>query len=94
LAPPLGLLEKGTICFKLITWGKVEKVEIIVLGRGCTKCNLTEEMIRRVVSEEGITAQIEKVTGAGKLPGMAFFLTPAVIVDGRSQMRRENSKKR
>ena len=57
-------------------------MEIIVLGRGCTKCNLTEEMIRKVVSEECITAKIEKVTDTMKIASYGVFGTPAVIIEG------------
>jgi small redox-active disulfide protein 2 len=59
-----------------------ELMEIKVLGPGCTKCKQTEEIVRQAVAEEGITANIEKVTDIMKIAGYGVFGTPAVIVDG------------
>ncbi|MDZ7580580.1 MAG: thioredoxin family protein [Deltaproteobacteria bacterium] len=57
-------------------------MNIRVLGRGCTKCNLTEEIVRQVLLEECIDAQVEKVTGAKQIAQYGVFLTPAVMIDG------------
>ncbi len=57
-------------------------MEIKVLGPGCAKCKQTEEIVRQVVAEEGIAADIEKVTDIMKIAGYGIFGTPAVIVDG------------
>ena len=57
-------------------------VEIKVLGPGCPKCRQTEEIVKQAVAEEGIAANIEKVTDIMKIAGYGVFGTPAVIVDG------------
>jgi small redox-active disulfide protein 2 len=57
-------------------------MEIKVLGRGCVKCNLTEELIRQVLLEERIDAQVEKVSGYKKIAEYGIFLTPSVLIDG------------
>ena len=57
-------------------------MDIKVLGRGCAKCNLTEEIIRQVLREERIDAQVEKVTGFKKIAAYGVFLTPSVLIDG------------
>jgi len=57
-------------------------MEIKVLGPGCPKCKQTEEIVRQAVAEEGIAADIEKVTDVMKIAGYGVFGTPAVIVDG------------
>ncbi|MFZ0132960.1 MAG: thioredoxin family protein [Desulfobacterales bacterium] len=57
-------------------------MDIKVLGRGCAKCHLTEEIIRQVILEEGIDAQIEKVTDYKKIAAYGVFLTPSVVIDG------------
>ena len=45
-------------------------MEIKVLGTGCPRCKALEQMIRNVVAEMNITAEIEKVDGqASKIPG-------------------------
>ena len=57
-------------------------MDIKVLGPGCAKCKQTEEIVRQVVAEEGIDANIEKVTDVMKIAGYGVFGTPAVIIDG------------
>ncbi len=57
-------------------------VEIKILGPGCPKCKQTEEVVRQAVAEEGVAANIEKVTDIMKIAGYGVFGTPAVIIDG------------
>ena len=57
-------------------------MEIKVLGPGCPKCDQTEKIVKEVVAEEGIDAQIEKVTNAMEIAGYGVFGTPAVVVGG------------
>ena len=57
-------------------------VEIKVLGPGCPKCRQTEEIVQQAGAEEGIAANIEKVTDVMKIAGYGVFGTPAVIIDG------------
>jgi len=58
-------------------------MEIKVLGPGCPKCQQTEQLVREVVAESGVTATIEKVTDLMKIAGYGVFGTPAVVVDGQ-----------
>jgi small redox-active disulfide protein 2 len=57
-------------------------MEIKVLGRGCAKCGLTEELVRQVLREERIDAHVEKVTGCKEIAECGVFLTPSVMIDG------------
>ena len=57
-------------------------MEIKILGPGCSKCKQTEEIVKQAVAEEGVTANIEKVTDIMKIAGYGVFGTPAVIIDG------------
>ncbi|MBU1053167.1 MAG: TM0996/MTH895 family glutaredoxin-like protein [Proteobacteria bacterium] len=57
-------------------------MEIKVLGPGCSKCKKTEEIVRQVVAEEGITANIEKVTDIMQIAGYGVLGTPAIIING------------
>jgi len=59
-----------------------EFMEIKILGPGCPKCKQTEEIVRQAVAEEGVAANIEKVTDIMKIAGYGVFGTPAVIVEG------------
>lgn len=57
-------------------------MDIKVLGPGCQKCDQTAKLIKDVVAEIGVEAQIEKVTNALEIAGFGVFGTPAVVVDG------------
>lgn len=57
-------------------------MNIKILGPGCPKCQQTEQLVKEVVAESGVEAQIEKVTDIMKIAGYGVFGTPAVVVDG------------
>jgi small redox-active disulfide protein 2 len=57
-------------------------MEIKVLGPGCPKCHQTEKVVMDVVSELGLTVDVEKVTDLMKIAGYGVLVTPAVVVDG------------
>ncbi len=57
-------------------------MEIKVLGPGCSKCQQTERVVKEAVAENGVAANIEKVTDVMKIAGYGVFGTPAVVVDG------------
>ncbi len=58
-------------------------MEIKVLGPGCAKCEKTEKLVREVVREEGVDADVEKVTDVMQIASYGVFGTPSVIVDGQ-----------
>jgi len=57
-------------------------MEIKVLGPGCAKCKKAEALVKEVVSETGIAADVQKVTDLMEIAGYGVFATPAVVVDG------------
>jgi len=57
------------------------KMEIKVLGPGCSKCKQTEKVVREAVAESGVAANVEKVTDLMKIAGYGVFGTPAVVID-------------
>ena len=57
-------------------------MEIKVLGPGCAKCKQAEKIVREVVAESNIDADVEKVTDVMKIAGYGVFGTPAIIIDG------------
>jgi len=61
---------------------KGERMDIKILGPGCSKCKKTAEIVKEAVTETGINARIEKVTDLMKIAGYGVFGTPAVVVDG------------
>jgi small redox-active disulfide protein 2 len=58
-------------------------MEIKVLGPGCAKCKKTEEVVRQAVTEAGVDASVEKVTGMLEIAAFGVITTPAVVVDGQ-----------
>jgi len=57
-------------------------MEIKVLGPGCPKCKQTESVVREVLAETGVNANVEKVTHTRSIAAVGVFGTPAVVVDG------------
>jgi len=57
-------------------------MDIKVLGTGCAKCQAVEKNIKEAVAEVGVSANIEKVSGAMDIARYGVFGTPAVVVDG------------
>jgi small redox-active disulfide protein 2 len=58
-------------------------MEIKVLGSGCAKCNLLEEVTRRAVAQAGIDATVEKITDVVAIMNYGVMTTPALVVDGQ-----------
>lgn len=57
-------------------------MEIKVLGPGCAKCNATMQLIERLIAENGIDANLEKVEDIMQIMQYNVMATPAVLVDG------------
>ena len=58
-------------------------MNIKILGIGCVKCQQLEKMVREVVGEKGVEADVEHVTDFKKIAEYGVFSTPAVVVDGK-----------
>ncbi len=58
-------------------------MEIKILGPGCARCEATEKVVKEVVAETGVQANVEKVTDLLKIASYGVFGTPAVVVDGQ-----------
>jgi len=61
----------------------VKKMEIKVLGAGCSKCTQTVELIQKVLEDHKIDASLEKVTDMMEIVNYGVMRTPAVVVDGK-----------
>ena len=57
-------------------------MKITVYGSGCAKCQQTEALIRRVVAEADLEAEIVKVSDLREMSAAGILMTPAVAVDG------------
>ena len=52
------------------------------MGTGCAKCQQTEKLVREVLDETGVAAQVEKVADIKSITKYGVMITPAVVVDG------------
>jgi small redox-active disulfide protein 2 len=56
-------------------------MEIKVLGTGCAKCKSLEKLTNDVITETGITANVEKVEDILKIMQFGVMSTPALVID-------------
>ncbi|MBN2571029.1 MAG: thioredoxin family protein [Ignavibacteriales bacterium] len=56
-------------------------LEIKVLGSGCPNCVKLEAMVKEVITEKNIEANIEKVTDINKFADYGVMLSPALVIN-------------
>ncbi len=61
-------------------------MKIEILGTVCPKCKATEKIIRKVVEELGVKAEIVKVEDIQQIVDGGVMMTPAVFVDGEAKI--------
>lgn len=57
-------------------------MKIQILGPGCPRCFETERRVQKVLSELGMTAEIEHVHDPRVFAQHRVMFTPAVVIDG------------
>lgn len=57
-------------------------MKIEILGSGCAKCKSVEKLVRKIVEELGIQADIVKVEDLQEIVNRGIMMTPAVFIDG------------
>ncbi len=58
-------------------------MKIEILSRGCAKCETLELIVREIVAEHGLPAEISKVTDVNKMIDYGVMLTPGLVIDGK-----------
>ncbi len=56
-------------------------MNIKVLGSGCSKCKTLEENVKKVLSETGQDASVEKVEDFKEIMKYGVMQTPALVID-------------
>lgn len=56
-------------------------MEIKVLGTGCKKCKTLEHLVRKVVDENNIDANITKEEDLMKIMAYGVMATPAIVIN-------------
>jgi arsenite-transporting ATPase len=59
------------------------KMQVSVLGSGCSKCRTTIGMIERAAQQAGVAVEIVKVEQPDEILAHGVHATPAVVIDGR-----------
>ncbi len=54
---------------------------IKILGTGCKKCQTLETKVRNLVTENGIEAEVEKVTDINKMMDYGIMMTPGLVIN-------------
>lgn len=54
---------------------------IKILGTGCAKCKQMETVVRQVVSETGITANVQKIEDIQEIMEYNVLTTPVLVID-------------
>lgn len=52
-----------------------------VLGPGCANCKRLEQLVRKVIDEQGLAAQIEKITDYAEIMRWPILKTPGLVVN-------------
>jgi small redox-active disulfide protein 2 len=61
--------------------GDIMRIEI--LGPGCTRCKETYRVVRRVVEEAELQAEVIKDESVERMVALGLMATPGVAIDGR-----------
>lgn len=57
-------------------------IDIKILGPGCKRCIQVATLVRQVVEEHGLPAQIEEVASMDKIAEFGELSTPALVIGG------------
>jgi len=57
-------------------------MKIEVLGTGCSKCSVLEELVREIIRKLQIDAEIIKVNDINRIIDYGIPITPGLAVDG------------
>ena len=61
-------------------------MKIEILGSGCSKCKSVEKLVRNIVEELGIQADIVKIEDLQEIVNRGVMMTPAVFIDGEAKI--------
>lgn len=58
-------------------------MEIKVLGTGCKKCTEVDKLVREVLAEINVPANVEKVEDIAQIVQYGVMLTPGLVINGK-----------
>jgi small redox-active disulfide protein 2 len=57
-------------------------MKIVVYGPGCARCHETERIVRNVLAELNVSADVQKISDYQAMAEAGVVATPAVSIDG------------
>ena len=60
-------------------------MKIEIFGPGCTKCNSLEKLVKDVLKELNIVADIVKISNINEMVNRGIVFTPALFIDGKKK---------
>jgi small redox-active disulfide protein 2 len=57
--------------------------DIKVLGPGCKRCQVTEDMVKAEAARLGLDVTVEKITDYAAIAGYGIVSTPGIVIDGK-----------
>lgn len=61
-------------------------MKIEVFGSGCPKCRATKKIIKQVIDELAIDAEINEITDLKEIIDRGVVLTPTVMINGEAKI--------
>ncbi len=61
-------------------------MKVVVYGPGCARCRETERVVRHVIEQLGVGAEVEKVHDYKAMAEAGVVSTPAVSIDGQMKV--------
>jgi len=58
-------------------------MKIEILGTGCARCEKLEELVKQVVKETGVHAEVVKEKDIKKIMAYGVMSTPGLVIDGK-----------
>ncbi len=58
-------------------------MKIELLGAGCSKCRATKKLIKRVIQDLQVDAEVVEVSDLDEIVNRGVMVTPGVFVDGK-----------
>jgi small redox-active disulfide protein 2 len=58
-----------------------DMLTIKVLGSGCANCKRLEQVVKKVANDQGLEAQVEKVTDYAEMMRWSILATPGLVVN-------------
>lgn len=67
---------------------------IYVMGPGCPKCTKALQMVKEVIAENNVSAEVTKISDFQEIAKYGVFSTPAIVIDNEVMMVGKVPKKK